>query len=138
LGTFNFEQLQALVGYGFTLEGGLDVGASIKYLRQDAGTAQGDGVGADLGLLYRFAKDPKAYAKLGLDNLTIGLAMSNLLRPAPKMLQTGDSPARTLRASLAYRFDPSPSDTLWLGVEGDGPESGGVTYVRAAGPGSTG
>jgi len=130
LGTFSFEQLQGLAAYGFTLDGGLDLGAGVKYIRQDSGTSQGDGVGVDLGILYRFARDAKAFSKIGLDNLTVGLSMTNLLRPSPKMSLTGDSPARTLRASLAYRIDPSPNDTLWIGLEADGPDSGGVTFFR--------
>ncbi len=128
LSTFNSEQLQGLVGYGFEFMEGLDLGASVKYFREQVDTYQGSGVGVDLGLLFHLGKEAKDFSQLGIKNLTFGVSASNVLQPQVKLVQTADLPARVLRPALSYLYTPSASSQLWLTLEGEVMKTGAPLY----------
>ncbi len=122
--TFNSEQLQGIVGYGFRLMDGVDLGATVKYYREQVDTYQGSGIGVDLGILYHFSTDPKDLQKIGYKNFTLGFAASNALQPQVKLFQTADVPARIFRPALSYHFEPSSANSLWLTFESEVTETG--------------
>ena len=128
LSTFNTEQLQGLVSYGFQALPGLDLGASVKYYREQVDTYQGSGVGVDLGALFHLGKEAGDFTKLGYKNFTIGLSASNVLQPQVKLIQTADLPARVFRPALSYHYQPSPSSSLWLVFEGEVMEMGSPQF----------
>lgn len=127
--SFTAEQLEGRLGYGFRVLDDLDFGATVKYLHEQLSNYQGSGIGVDLGLLYRFAKGPQDYTKIGVANLTLGVALSNALQPETKLYQTADQPVRVLRPGLSYllRF-PGSRDRIWLAAEAQVPQVGTPLY----------
>lgn len=131
LGTFSSEEYQGVIGYGFHLVEGLDFGASVKYLREQIGSYEGSGIGADVGLLYHFGGTSQDFTQIGYKNVTLGLAFSNALQPEIRLVQTPDQPGQVIRAGLSYLFRPSGSrDQIWLSFEGQA-EMDGQSLVRA-------
>ena len=128
--SFGSEQLQGLVGYGFQVLEGIDLGATVKYFREQVDTYQGSGIGVDLGLLYHFSKDQHDFSQLGYKNFTLGFSASNVLQPQVKLFQSADQPVRVLRPALSYLFLPSANNTLWVAIEGEIPENGD-TLIKA-------
>ncbi len=130
ISTFSSQQMEGVVGGGFRLPGGLDFGASVKYLREQMDTYQGSGVGVDVGLLYRFSETSSDFRRIGLRNLAIGLSASNLLEPQVKLFQAADQPVRVFRPALSYFLQTSGKDTLWLTFEGELVQ-GGENLIKA-------
>jgi tetratricopeptide (TPR) repeat protein len=118
-GTISDEQLQGVLGYGFELDDGFSVGGNVKYDRQTLGSSEDSAMGLDAGLLYRLGRSSKDYSRFGLNNLSIGFSVSNLVAPESHLFQAADKPVRVLRPAISYRFlSPDESSALWLGVEG--------------------
>ncbi|HVM31885.1 MAG TPA: PorV/PorQ family protein [bacterium] len=118
-GTVSDEQLQGILGYGFELEGGLSLGGSVKYMRQTLGSYQAGGMGADAGVLFQLSRSAKDYAVFGINNISLGLSVSNLVAPEIHLFEGADKPARVLHPAFSYRYQAlDQSNSLWLGVEG--------------------
>jgi len=129
--TFDSEQWQGLVGYGFRALDHFDLGGTIKYEFEQLGTYQGSGVGLDLGLLYHLSDNRADFSQIGYKNITLGFSVSNALQPQTKLFQDASVPLRVYRPGLSYLFNfPSSKNTLWLTVEGEVPETGGNTQVK--------
>ncbi|HVZ81222.1 MAG TPA: tetratricopeptide repeat protein [bacterium] len=132
-GTFTAEEYQALLGYGFRLTDEWDLGATVKYIREQFNTYEGSGVGLDLGILYHFGKSTRDFSQLGVKNLTLGVGFSNVLQPEVRLVQTPDTPDRVLRPSLSYLFlPPGTRDQLWLVLESQVPVAGMPDYRGGA------
>ena len=132
LSTFSDEQWQGFLGYGFRAVEGLDVGGTVKYFLENLGSSQGSGVGADLGVLYHFAKTQKDFNEFGYRNITLGFSATNLLQPQTKLFQNVSSPLRVYRPALSYLYlFPGSKNQLWLTVEGEVPDGGGNPSVKA-------
>ena len=82
----------------------LDLGATVKYLRQQVGTYQASGMGVDLGLIYHLGKARQDFAQLGYKNLAVGLAVSNALEPQTRLFQDVDQPV-AVNVSQTVRVD---------------------------------
>lgn len=129
--TFDSEQWQGLVGYGFRAVDGLDLGGTIKYEFEQLGSYQGSGVGLDLGLLYHFSNNPADFNQVGYKNITLGFSVSNALQPQTKLFQDPSVPLRVYRPGLSYLYTfPSSKSALWLTAEGEVPETGGNTLIK--------
>ena len=119
VGTISNEQLQGLLGYGFSLEEGLSLGANVKYDREQLGSYEDHGMGVDLGLLYQLGRNADDLAHFGLANLSVGFSVSNVVAPENHLFQMGDNPARVFRPALSYHYQtPGLQSSLWLSVEG--------------------
>jgi hypothetical protein len=125
------EQLQGLFGYGFQLEDGFSVGGNFKYVRQQLGSYQDNGMGVDLGALYQFGRTGKDFSQFGLNNIAIGFSVSNVVAPENHLFSITDQPVRVYRPAISYHFQSLDlSSSLWLGVEGQ-MEQGGTNHVLA-------
>jgi len=131
ISTFDSEQWQGLLGYGFRAMEGLDLGGTVKYEFEQLGSFQGSGVGVDLGLLYHFSDKRADFSQIGYKNITLGFSVSNALQPQTKLFEDVSMPLRVYRPGLSYLYAfPSSKSTLWLTVEGEVPETGGNTLVK--------
>jgi tetratricopeptide (TPR) repeat protein len=128
--TFSSTQWQGQVGYGLDVYEGLDLGASVKYVLQQMDSYQGSGMGADLGALYRFARNQADYSQLGYRNILLGFSAINLLKPQTKLFQNADDPIQILKPAVGYRYQFSSKSSLWVTAEGELPEIGNKT-IRA-------
>src|SRR5262249_30181363 len=116
--TSTWEEYQGVVGYGFHLLEGLDLGASVKYLREQVWQYEGSGIGADVGLLYRLASGAADYSQIGYKNITLGLSFSNALQPEVRLVQDPDRPDQVLRPGLSYLYrPPGTHDQFSLALE---------------------
>lgn len=112
-------QIQGLLGYGFSLDNSLSLGANVKYDRQTLYTYEDSGMGLDLGLLYQLGSTADDLAQFGLKNLSVGFSVSNIIAPESHLDQLGDSPARVYRPALSYHYQsPGLQSSLWISVEG--------------------
>lgn len=131
--TSTWEEYQGVVGYGFHVVEGLDLGASVKYLREQFWQYEGSGIGADVGMLYRFAGSAKDYSQIGYQNITLGLSLSNALQPEIRLIQDADRPDQVLRPGLSYIFRPAGTrDQISLALEGLVPLTGQPLYRAGA------
>jgi len=118
-GTFSNQVIQGLLGYGFSLDDSLSLGANVKYDRQTLYTYEDSGMGLDLGLLYQLGSTADDLAQFGLKNLSVGFSVSNIIAPESHLDQLGDSPARVYRPALSYHYQsPGLQSSLWISVEG--------------------
>ncbi len=133
ISTFSTQQWQATAALGGNILPGLGVGLLAKGVREDIANYSGEGVGLDAGLVYRLASSSEDYAKLGLSNLTVGVAVANLISPQVTLYQTADKPAEIYKAGLGFRYDISPAgDRFWLVLESDMPQGAGNVIEAGA------
>jgi tetratricopeptide (TPR) repeat protein len=133
ISTFSTQQWQATAALGADILPGLGLGLLMKGVQEQIANYQGEGVGLDAGLVYRLASTPDDYCKLGLSNLTVGLAVANLISPQVTLYQTADQPVEIYKAGLGFRYDISPAgDRFWLVLEGDMPQGAGNVVEAGA------
>lgn len=128
-----WEEYQGVVGYGFHVLGGLDLGASVKYLREQFWQYEGSGIGVDVGMIYRLAENTKDYSQIGYQNISLGLSLSNALQPEIRLVQDPDRPDQVLRPGLSYIYRPAGTrDQVCLALEGLVPLTGQPQYRAGA------
>lgn len=96
------------IGYGHAPAETWSVGGVAKVRRQELAGRSGTGIGADVGVLMR----PAAWLGLRSDRareITVGLAVRNLLEPSLRLDLEEVPDPRALRVGLAYRH------TFWGG-----------------------
>ncbi len=129
--TFSTQEWEATISLGAEIYPGLGMGILMKGIQEQIANYQGEGVGMDAGMIYRFAQSRLDYSKIGILNLDLGLAVANLIPPQVTLFQTPDNPAEIIKPSVGYRYDISQNgDRLWMVLEGELTQ-GGSNLVKA-------
>ncbi len=129
--TFSTQEWEATLSLGAEVVPGLGMGIQMKGIQEQISLYQGEGVGMDAGLIYRFAQSESDYSKIGLPNLVLGIAAVNLISPQITLYQTGSQPSEIIKPSVGFLYDISPhGDRLWLAMEGEMTQ-GGSNLVKA-------
>jgi tetratricopeptide (TPR) repeat protein len=131
ISTFSTQEWEATLGLGTEVVPGLGLGIQMKGIQEQISTYQGEGVGVDAGLVYRFASSRLDYSNLGFSNFDLALSVANMIPPQVTLFQNADNPAEIIRPALGFRYDVSPNgDRIWVTLEGEMTQ-GGNNIVKA-------
>jgi len=93
--TFDDKEMGFILSYANSITDQIQLGLNFKLIRQQIWDYKGSGMGLDLGGLYQ-----------PIYNLTLGLALQDLIEPKLKLLDDGvtNSIPRKIRFGIAYRL----------------------------------